>query len=156
MIYPIEKYTFVEVPAKKDENEPNGYIRGPRVIALSTFAGQTVKGVAKCHPHDIENYNLADGMELAAARCGVNVAEKRFQRAIDKMADALDVLNKAETYYRKMRDYMMNSHAELEEATAHLAKIEGKPYQSAQTIQSDDDTAAEVVGYRFTNDDEVE
>ena len=123
MIYPAAKYTYVEVPAKKVDGRLTS---GPKVIALSTYAGKTVKGVAKCHLHDIENYTLGDGMELAAARCGVNVAEKRVKRAIDKMAEALNVLNEAEIYYRKMCEYMKNSRADLEEAKTHLDEVESK------------------------------
>ena len=37
-MYPIEKYKF--------------YTNGSRVIAVSTYAGKTVRGVAVCHAGD--------------------------------------------------------------------------------------------------------
>lgn len=123
MIYPTEKYIYVEVPAKKVDGE---FVSGPKVIALSTYAGKTVKGIAKCHPHDIENYTLSDGMELAAARCGVNVAEKRVARATDKLNEALNVLNEAVKHYKNMHEYLNNAISSLHEAENHLDEIESK------------------------------
>lgn len=37
-MYPIEKYRY--------------YTNGQRVIAVSTYAGKTVRGVAACDPND--------------------------------------------------------------------------------------------------------
>ena len=38
---------------KFDENKYKYYTAGNKVIAVSTYAGKTVKGVAKCDPKDI-------------------------------------------------------------------------------------------------------
>lgn len=58
-------YRFVVTPTK--------------VIALSSFAGRTVRGVAKCHPGD--SFDEEFGKRLAAARCNKKIAEKRYARA---------------------------------------------------------------------------
>ena len=50
-----------------------------KVIALSTYGGRTVRGVAKCHPND--TFNVEFGKALAAARCNQKVAAKRYARA---------------------------------------------------------------------------
>ena len=51
-MYPIEKYKF--------------YTNGSRVIAVSTYAGKTVRGVAVCHAGD--TFSLEKGKKLAALR----------------------------------------------------------------------------------------
>lgn len=59
-----------------------------KVIALSSYAGKTVRGVAKCHPNDV--FDEEFGKKLAAARCNLKIAEKRHLRAknrYDKTAD---------------------------------------------------------------------
>lgn len=48
-MYPIEKYKF--------------YTNGSRVIAVSTYAGKTVRGVAVCHAGDA--FSLEKGKKLA-------------------------------------------------------------------------------------------
>lgn len=75
-----------------------------KVIALSTYAGRTVRGVAKCSPHDV--FDVEKGKKLAAARCNEKVAEKRFARAAEKYNtlmglkyDLMDRLSEADKYY---------------------------------------------------------
>lgn len=46
-----------------------------KVIAISSFAGKVVKGVAKCDPND--EFNLESGKKLAAARCNEKVCRRR-------------------------------------------------------------------------------
>ena len=50
-----------------------------KIIALSTYAGRTVRGIAKCHPND--TFNEEFGKTLAAARCNQKIAAKRYARA---------------------------------------------------------------------------
>lgn len=54
-------------------------VNGNTVIAISTYAGKTVKGVAKCDPED--TFDLEKGKKLAAARCNEKVCRKRLRRA---------------------------------------------------------------------------
>lgn len=77
---------------------------GRKIIALSTYAGKTVRGVAICSEHD--KFNIEKGKALAAARCNEKVAAKRYARANQKLIEALDERNtsyekcaKAEQYY---------------------------------------------------------
>ena len=56
------------------------------IYAISTYAGKTVRGVAKYNPKD--KFDEKIGMELAAARCNQKVAKKRFARAIKKVNEA--------------------------------------------------------------------
>ena len=51
-MYPLEKYKY--------------YQAGNKVIAVSTFAGRTVRGVAKCNPKD--NFDLEKGKMLPARK----------------------------------------------------------------------------------------
>ena len=57
-----------------------------KVIAVSSFAGQTVRGVAKCNPAD--EFDAEKGAALAAARCGLKIAQKRTKRAYAKVDEA--------------------------------------------------------------------
>ena len=73
-------------------------------IAVSTYAGKTVRGVAICAPGD--DFDLEFGKRLAAARCNEKVAEKRYNRANAKLNSILDQKNElfeklcdAENYY---------------------------------------------------------
>ena len=40
-----------------------------KVIAITTYAGKTVRGIAKCSPDD--SFSKEKGEELAVARCDV-------------------------------------------------------------------------------------
>ena len=65
-----------------------------KVIAVSSFAGQTVRGVAKCNPAD--EFDPEKGTALAIARCDTKIAEKRMKRACSKVdeAKAIEVMKK--------------------------------------------------------------
>lgn len=79
----------------------------PVVIAVSTYAGKTVKGRAKCDPRD--GYDLEKGKELAAARCAEKVAKKRANRAKQKLNEATKKLSEAQSYFDKMHCYAIDS-----------------------------------------------
>ncbi len=49
------------------------------VVAMSTFAGKVITGVARCAPED--DFDVEVGKKIAAARCSVKIAEKRMKRA---------------------------------------------------------------------------
>lgn len=108
-MYPIEKYKF--------------YTNGSRVIAVSTYAGKTVRGVAVCHAGD--TFSLEKGKKLAALRCAekiakkrVALAKKRVARANRKVYEAYWAYVDAETYLNKMVDYKDDALYELNEAIA--------------------------------------
>ena len=74
-----------------------------RVIVVSTYAGKTVRGVAKADPRD--DFDIDRGKNLAKARCDMKVAEKRAKRAQSKVAEAQRILDEARDYYVRMSDY---------------------------------------------------
>ncbi len=82
-----------------------------KVVAVSTYAGRTVRGVAKCDPRDTFDENV--GKSLAAARCSVKVARKRHERAQRQFENALRDLAKASARVDAMRDYVEDSYTEL-------------------------------------------
>ena len=108
MSFPLEKYTFVYV--------------GNKVIAISTYAGKIVKGVAKCSSED--EYDIQKGRELAAARCNAKVALKRGQRARNELRKALKAKIEAEKHYYNMMDYYSDAVVRHEKALKELVELE--------------------------------
>ena len=97
-------------------------VAGNKVIALSTYAGKTVRGVAKCAPGD--EFDVERGKDLATARCAYKIALKRQKRARMKCDEALDILSEAEAFYKQMRDYEKRAHAEVIECEEALNYFE--------------------------------
>lgn len=94
------------------------------VIAVSTFAGKTVRGVAKCNPADA--FDLAKGKALAEARCNAKVAEKRFKRAKSKCEETFKAYSDAVTKHNKMVDYYEDALAAKELAEKEIAELMGQ------------------------------
>lgn len=80
-----------------------------KVIVTSTFAGRTVRGVAKCAPEDA--YDVKVGTTLAQYRCDVKIARKRTQRAVDKIDELVVKLDALIKEYNDAKDYYTNAHA---------------------------------------------
>ena len=81
-----------------------------KVIVVSTYAGKTVRGVAKAEPRD--SFDIEKGKALAKARCDAKVAEKRAKRATKKINEARDFLIDARNYYEDMNsknDFELNN-----------------------------------------------
>lgn len=93
MSFPLSKYKF--------------YQHGNRIIAVSTYGGRTVRGVAVCHPQD--NFNLETGKALAAARCNAKIATKRYMRAQKRFAEAVHDQVQATKHAEEMSDYLCDS-----------------------------------------------
>ena len=89
-----------------------------KVIAVSSFAGQTIRGVAKCNP--VDEFDSEKGMALAAARCGVKIAEKRCKRAYDKVDEAKAAIDAATAHLIDMLEYQANAEAMLNGAQFEL------------------------------------
>lgn len=79
-------------------NDNNG-----KVIAVSTYAGHTVRGVAKCDPRD--KFDITKGQDLAMARCAEKIAAKRAKRATQELAKALENESIARRRTEKMENY---------------------------------------------------
>lgn len=89
-----------------------------KVIAVSSFAGQTVRGVAKCNPAD--EFDSEKGACLAAARCGVKIAEKRVKRAYNKVDEAKAAVDAAIHHLSDMMKYQSDAEASLNVAQFEL------------------------------------
>ena len=119
-MYDVNKYKCYGY----DEKNEDGSIRAHCVVAISTYAGKTVKGYAKCHPDDA--WDWEKGKALAIARCAEKIAAKRNARATRKVAEAQDILSEAIAYLNDMLDYQMNSADELAAANAEVNKLISK------------------------------
>lgn len=108
--YPIEKYKFF---VRQSDNA---------VIAVSTYAGKVVKGIAKCAPGD--KFNLEKGKELAAARCNLKIARKRLGRAQKKMREAIDASERIDKFYCDMSVYQRDALTAVIDAANKLQAIE--------------------------------
>ena len=74
------------------------------VIAISTYAGKTVKGIAK-------------------ARCDAKLSKKRYDNANSKLKAAYDALIAAGKYYNEMVNYKMDAFKAMEAEKENLANI---------------------------------
>lgn len=113
MRYPIEKYVYHI--ARKADGTPY------QVIAVSTYAGKTVRGVAKCDSRD--EFSIEKGKRLAAARCGLKVAEKRAKRAAKKYNEAIESTIQQKRYEERMLNYNIDANNELLMAREELNNI---------------------------------
>ena len=93
-----------------------------KVVAVSSYAGRTVRGVAKCDPRD--NFDLSTGVMLAEARCGLKVAEKRAARARREFIKAGEAVNVACRRLEKMRAYFEDADTALLNAQNMVTNIE--------------------------------
>lgn len=91
--YPFEKYHF--------------YVGKNKIVAVSTYAGKSVRGVAKCDPRD--EFDMEKGRALAAARCAERVATKRQARAKAEFNRAYANFTKAQKRLEDMNVYMVDS-----------------------------------------------
>ena len=89
MEYSLNKYKYAQT--------------GNKVIAISTYAGRTVRAVAKADPRD--TFSLEDGKKLAAARCNAKIATKRAKNAEAQLNKAKATFEQAEARYNKMTAY---------------------------------------------------
>lgn len=106
-MYPIEKYRF--------------YTHDRKVIAVSTYAGKTVRGVSECAPSD--KFDLETGKKIAAARCAVRIAKKRVARAERKYEEANEMVKKARSHLVRMRGYLYDAKNTLREESNNLYKL---------------------------------
>lgn len=111
-MYPIEKYKFFTTKAADGCD---------KVIAISTYAGRTVRGVAICSADD--TFSLEKGKELAALRCAKKIAHKRIARAKRKYREAEIALEIAEAREEQMEDYVDDAYDALDDIEEAIAKL---------------------------------
>ena len=92
------------------------------IVALSSFAGKTVVGVARCAPAD--TFDVEAGKKIAAARCTAKIAEKRMKRAEDCYSWAKECVQYWTEQAEKMKHYDADSVEAYKKAVAALAEIE--------------------------------
>ena len=105
--YPIEKYKF--------------YSTTNKVVAVSTYQGRTVRGVATCDPKD--TFDIEKGKMLAAARCNQKIAMKRRDRADRELRKAVAAYDKAQKHMYKMNDYYEDSRQAVKNATSTVDQL---------------------------------
>lgn len=89
-----------------------------KIVAVTTYAGKTVRGVAKCDPRD--TFDMEKGKALAAARCSVRVADRRHKRAAREFLKALHNLELAQNRVDQMREYVRDSFDQLTDEMNNL------------------------------------
>ena len=93
-----------------------------KVIAVSTYAGKVVRGVAKCDPKD--KFDIEKGKELAEARCQEKIAQKRAARARKEYDKALAAYEAAAARVNKMNEYVIDSKKAATQANVHLLSLQ--------------------------------
>lgn len=108
---------------KMNEFKNYRYVKhGNEVIAISSFAGRTVKGKAKCHPNDIFDFEY--GSKLTAARCNQKIAFLRWKRACKKFQDAKAARLRIQREFNDCCDYLTNACKQLEKAYLEVGELE--------------------------------
>ena len=92
------------------------------VIAMSTYAGKSVVGIARCAPED--SFDVEKGKKLAAARCTLKVAKKRLRYAESCAKTASEAASYWADYKAKMDEYENTSAGAYMQACVELAEIE--------------------------------
>ena len=105
--FPIDKYKF--------------YYAGNKVIAVSTYGGQRVRGVATCSDED--EFDVEKGKKLAAARCNAKVARKRYDRANAKYIMYYLELNRLNDEFNAVCDYYTDSKVDLEKPEESVSNL---------------------------------
>ncbi len=90
------------------------YVTDNKVICVTTYAGKTVRGVAKCDPRD--TFDEEFGKSLAKARADFKVANKRYDRAMAKLDEARAASRKAYDREEDMWNYLESAEAEYNRA----------------------------------------
>ena len=92
-----------------------------KVVAVSTYAGKVVRGVAKCDVND--TFSFEKGKELAAARCNEKIAKKRFTRAQNANMEILVEYARLMKKFQKVVNYKDDSQVAVTEAEKLVASI---------------------------------
>ena len=119
-MYPLEKYMYIV-----HRDRVTGELTG-KITAVSSYAGKSVRGVARCAPDD--KFNEEFGKKLAALRCAQKIAEKRMERAARKADEAWEALDRAEIFKDNMVDYANNALSEYEDICSQLNALEEELY----------------------------
>lgn len=97
------------------------YKHDNEIIAISSFAGRDVKGIAKCDPRD--TYSEQKGLALAEARCDNKICNKRVKRAKVKVAYLTDVIADLNKMLADAKQYQIEAQEALQVSDEKLAAI---------------------------------
>lgn len=89
------------------------------VVCVVTYAGKTVKGIAKCNTEQ-DTFDLQKGKELAKLRCDYKLAEKRLHKAEERQWEACRALNAAMAKRAQAQERTALRYKEFQEAKANL------------------------------------
>ena len=116
-MYPIEKYKYVVYDQKNSDNTISKV-----TVAISTYCGKVVKGIAKCVNTD--RFDSEIGKKLAAARCDLKVCIKRKNRAFNKKSEVARKIEELTAQYNRMCKYYDDALNESIEAVNRIKKLE--------------------------------
>lgn len=97
------------------------YITDKKVIAVSSYAGKSVRGIAKCSPND--EFDVEFGKKLATARCDFKVAELRYKRACKRNKEAEMFFKFYSDYLENMNQYRKDSFIRMMDSEDELNKV---------------------------------
>ena len=106
---------------KKNHTYKYYYLENGDVIALSHFAGKTVKATA--HLKDEDTYDREIGEKVAAAKCNEKIAGLRYRRSKRMLKEAMDNFVKAKKELENMREYCQRSYDEWDVAQDELVEL---------------------------------
>jgi len=110
-MFPIDRYRFYVDDA----------VNPSTIYAISTYAGKTVRGVARCDSCD--TFSEEKGKELAAARCEEKVARKRMNAAERKYKAALAQQEEINSYVQKVSEYFIGASKGFDEAQTAVQSL---------------------------------
>lgn len=88
------------------------------VFAIASFAGKSVRGVAKCDPEDTPD--IEKGAEIAILRCDLKITLKKIARGIKKIEAAEAEIARANEKYAKALKYLEDAEKSLEDIVNKL------------------------------------
>ena len=92
------------------------------VIAVSTFAGKTVRGVAKCDPSDTPD--IEKGIKLAILRCDEKISTKKVARGIMKVKAAQAEVDAAYKRLSNAEQYLIDAEKQMFYNSQELAQFQ--------------------------------
>ena len=95
-----------------------------QVICVSSYAGQKVRGIAKCSPAD--TYNEEYGKELARLRCDIKVATLKTRYANSRKAIALDYFNYITQEMGRMTEFVNDAESQLDTCKKALEEFNNR------------------------------
>ena len=94
---------------------------GKKVIAVTHYAGKTIKGIAKCSPED--TFDVEYGCALAVARAERKVAKAKVRNAVARYIEAAKAADEAQRRYDAMKQYYMDAVDQFDDAEATLEEF---------------------------------